>query len=100
MRECYIDLDTRSIADLSMAFEDVWMLHRVNVPMQSRGFGHGGRMLRKVLAAADEEGATIALIVHPSGPLDHEALTSWYQRHGFTHDDAPDWEMIRYPRSQ
>ncbi|NUS02043.1 MAG: hypothetical protein HOV97_05710 [Nonomuraea sp.] len=90
-----------AIADLTMVDETTWELNRINVPAVNRGFGHGSRLLRRVLADADREEATLWLYPHPSGPLDHEALVAWYQRNGFAFKDVRQEEfgglMIRRP---
>lgn len=102
MKPIYMDPAIRSIADLTLAFSErnLWELHRINVPLQSRGLGHGSKLLRRVLEDADREGATIALNVYPSGPLDEVQLEAWYRRHGFVTAKEIPWQLVRHPQPE
>lgn len=101
MEHCYLESVgiIPAIADLTMVDDETWELNRINVPMQSRGLGHGTRLLRRVLADADQEGVTLVLYPFPSGALDYKTLVAWYRRNGFDFAGAPDEsQMFRRPR--
>lgn len=85
MKTCYVDMETRSIADLIAPGELApgWCISRINVPEPHRGKGNGTKILKRILADADAEGRTLWLEVHSSGPLDNNQLIDWYTRHGF-----------------
>lgn len=110
MRSCYIDFETRTIADLMpLEIPNIpptlpltthgWMLTRINVPAMSRGQGFGSRMLKAVLADADRLGEIIYLDILPTGPLGYEDLKAWYQRHGFRLRSGPGASYKRLPRA-
>lgn len=88
MQSCYgLSLGTHrmAVADLISPGELTpgWTITRLHVPTAFRGNGHGSALLNLVLADADK--LNVRLYVEPfsSGPLDHDALVAWYQRHGF-----------------
>ena len=100
MRNCFIDKETRSIADLTNLDEMVpgtMTITRINVPEASRGKGWGTFMLEQILHEADTEGVALSLEIMPSGPLNYEALESWYMRHGFKHHPKYPSLYIRKP---
>lgn len=95
MRDCYLDRESRGIVDLVYEPErDRWWITRVNVPVQVRRGGHGGRLMRRVLTEADEEGVTLCLEVQPSGGMPLRPLREWYRRLGFVGTRT----MVRTPR--
>lgn len=83
MKSCYVDPKSRAIADLIRLKEREWLLTRINVPFQNRGKGYASTLLKRVLYEADQEGITLTLEVIPSGNLDEQQLTAWYERNGF-----------------
>jgi len=88
MKNCYVERDFRSIADLclgrEMGFTDnVMIITRINVPEKWRGLGIGSRLLTQILSDADRDGITLGLEVQPTGGLNLEQLEAWYSRHGF-----------------
>lgn len=88
MKSCFIDYDTRSIADVVKYHSDGatfsgYMITRINVPDQHRGKGLGSKLLKEICDAADAEGVMLWLEIMPSGPLDYDALEAWYKRYGF-----------------
>jgi len=103
VKTCYIDTDTRTIADLvepgnlaePAELSSGWCITRINVPAEHRGRGHGTAILKRLLADADEEQVVLWLEVLSSGPLDRNALTAWYERYGF--ELRPAGYMIRIP---
>lgn len=97
MKTCYIDRNTRSIADLVAPGElfPTWVITRINVPREHRGKGHGSALLKRILVDADVEQVTLALEVFPSGPLDYDDLMYWYHRHGFR--STKSGYMVRKP---
>lgn len=94
MKNCYVDKETNSIADLSLLEDDdLYLLTRINVPRQHRGKGHGSKLLRRILEDADRERSTIVLEIAPSDGLNHDQLKSWYERHGFVYQERRQvWE--------
>jgi hypothetical protein len=94
---CYVHVDTRTIADLSL-LKNGWMLiTRINVPMPSRGKGFGRLVLNEVLRDADRFGVTLCLEPMPSGGLTFKPLADWYERAGFRWIDKG--MMLRLPRT-
>lgn len=92
MQVTYIDKDTHSIADVyDDPVSDKFIITRINVPKQHRKKGHGTRLLKQILADADNEGVKLALFCAPSGGLTFRQLVNWYKRHGFVADPLPDW---------
>lgn len=85
MKTCYIDRETRTIADLVKPDVQApgWTITRINVPQQHRGNKYGSAMLKRICADADIEGAALYLFVSPSGGLNFAQLTDWYKRYGF-----------------
>jgi ribosomal protein S18 acetylase RimI-like enzyme len=97
VKTCYIDRETRSIADLIPPGDILvapgdpfqgWTISRINVPKEHRGKGLGSAMLKRILADADEEGIDLYLVVYATGALDDEQLTEWYERYGFVSTGA------------
>jgi len=85
MKTCYVDRETRSIADLVAPGEltFAWTITRINVPHRHRGQGLGSTLLKQILEDADRDGVVLALEPAPSDGLDYDALRAWYERHGF-----------------
>lgn len=102
MKNCYIDRDTRSIADLTNVGEMVpgtMTITRINVPAESRGKGLGSMLLKQICTDADAEGVGLSLEIVPSGPLDYQDLYRWYGRYGF--EWIPKYYcMIRTPQGK
>jgi GNAT superfamily N-acetyltransferase len=102
VQTCYVDFDTRSIADLVSPGEltSGWTITRINVPSYGdvRGKGHGTALLKRILADADAEGVELWLEPSPSDGLDYDQLVAWYKRHGFEMTELG--YMIRKPRSE
>lgn len=59
------------------------MITRINVPDEHRGNRLGSKLLKEICEDADKEQITLWLEIMPSGPLDYDALESWYKRYGF-----------------
>lgn len=100
MRVCYIDKETRAIADLDPPENHLcgkgWLITRINVPFKQRGKGLARQLLKQILADADREGVRLFLYIVPSGGLVFEELEAWYMRHGFKPNR---WSLyIRRPR--
>lgn len=96
MLTCYVDRDTRSIADLVHLEEDhTWLITRINVPAASRGLRRGSQLLKKITNDADGCGAILVVHPSPSGGLDFTQLCAWYERNGFKTN--PDRTMTRQP---
>ena len=72
-----------AVADVCDYYNEGQIITRINVPESHRGLGHGRDLLRKVIDWADANDTALFLEINPSGPLDYEALASWYERHGF-----------------
>lgn len=87
MRTCYIDKETRSIADLCDYDGRGMLLTRINVPKAARGRGHARRLLDRILEDADHFRVTLFLEISPSDGLDFDQLEAWYMRHGFERYD-------------
>lgn len=87
MRTCYVDYETRSIADLcdsrEMGLRSGMVITRINVPKESRGKGYGRKLLQQIIDDADAEGVYLYLEILASGGLIHDQLEAWYLRHGF-----------------
>jgi ribosomal protein S18 acetylase RimI-like enzyme len=103
MKLCYADKTTRAIADLfegdAMGFNaPSYVISRINVPKKHRGQGRATALLKQIMADADREGVTLYLEVTPSGGLDLDQLTRWYQRHGFRHMQTGSNVMWRPPQ--
>lgn len=94
----YKELGARvAVCDASMVDDDTWEINRINVPAQSRGFGHASELLRRVTRDADDEGVVLVLYVYPSGGLDFDQLAKWYERHGFRWTSQDEGAMRRDP---
>lgn len=107
----YIDHDSGAVAQL-MAFDvpelqafggserAIWLITSLGVPVKNRRKGHGTRMLRKVCAQADREGAILCLSVADDGTgMGDLALRLWYAKHGFIPIDPYEPNsMYRPPR--
>lgn len=88
MKTCYVDYESRAIADLCDAIDagfKGWLITRINVPVRQRGKGVGSKLLQQILDDADLEGVNLFLEVVPSGGLDRDQLEDWYTRKGFKH---------------
>lgn len=87
MKTCYVDYATRSIADLvdsrEMGLRNGMVITRINVPRESRGKGHGTKLLKQIIDDADAEGVNLYLEILSSGGLSRGQLEAWYLRHGF-----------------
>ncbi len=83
MKPIYFDATSRTIADLVELAPSYYLITRINVPKESRGRSLGSEMLKKILADADAEGATLEIHPMPSGGLTRKQLISWYERYGF-----------------
>ena len=59
------------------------MINRINVPREFRGRGIASTLLKRILADADREGATVGLGISPSDGLSYKELKAWYERYGF-----------------
>jgi ribosomal protein S18 acetylase RimI-like enzyme len=100
IKNCYVDFETRSIADLTGIGEMVpgtMTITRINVPVEHRGKGHGSKILRRICNAADRYQVKLTLEVMPSGGLNYEQLVDWYHRYGFVWN-ATYMYMIRRPK--
>jgi ribosomal protein S18 acetylase RimI-like enzyme len=98
MRNCFLDYEHRAIADLTNLGEVVpgtMTITRINVPEEHRGRGFGTKLLVRILDEADSEHVHLSLLVVPSGPLDYDALVSWYERHGFRQSERYPVFMVR-----
>lgn len=81
----YVDLATRSIADL-VEYQDGLMLTRINVPIAQRCQGVGTQLLQRIINDADKYGVTLYLFVSNGGgpnSMTDQRLVKWYKRHGF-----------------
>jgi GNAT superfamily N-acetyltransferase len=59
---------------------------QTNAHFGTRGQGHAGRLLQRVLEDADREGVAVCLSLDPDGSLgslDRDQLAAFYQRRGF-----------------
>jgi GNAT superfamily N-acetyltransferase len=99
MKTCYVDVETRAIADLIKPGElmPCWTISRINVPKEHRGNGHASALLKRIIADADAEGVELALAVSPSDGLGETALALWYGRYGFKLDIMSGY-MTRPPK--
>ena len=79
------NLPPHPIADLSRCrgWENVYEINRINVPAAFRHRGFGTEMLGMVLEFAEDHDIILVLSILPSGPLNHDQLRAWYERHGF-----------------
>lgn len=102
MKDCFvINLSPVriAIADLVRTGPETFVVTRINVPQQFRGKGHGSKLLKMVLDAADEAQVTLELDVYASGPLSDEDLVFWYERHGFVENkSALGYQFCRKPK--
>jgi ribosomal protein S18 acetylase RimI-like enzyme len=99
VKTCYVDVVTRSIADLVQPGEmaPFWVITRINVPREHRGQGLGSKMLKEICADADKEGCSLGLDVSPSDGLDYDQLVAWYKRYGFK-SSQHGYYMVRRPQ--
>lgn len=77
---------------------DYVLVHRLRAVPEL--MGGGGRAMRDLILAANEERVTLTLCVTPFGPqtLDSSELRRFYEKHGFEADeDLADW-MVRHHR--
>lgn len=98
MKNCFVDLDTRGILDLSPEMvPDSWTITRISVPAEHRRRGVGNKLLGEALAEADREGIKLTLEINPYGAMTYDELESWYMRNGFRHHPRYGGFYIRYP---
>lgn len=102
MKPLYVDVDTRGIIDVvdarGSAIIKGFLITRISVPQEHRGKGVATRLLRRVLADADEEGARLYLAIMPSGgSLTAKQLERWYRRYGFKPDPQHEGVFVREP---
>lgn len=83
MKSCYVDKDTRSIADICDYYGRGLIITRINVPKEHRNKKHGSALLKRILADADAEGVVLWLEILESGGLTRTQLAEWYARYGF-----------------
>lgn len=83
MRNCFVDYETRAIADLCDYYGKGLIITRINVPKAARGKGIGTKLLLEILKEADESRTTLYLEIQSSDGLDRDQLEAWYERHGF-----------------
>jgi ribosomal protein S18 acetylase RimI-like enzyme len=83
VQPCYLDRETRAIADLYPDEPGTWVITRINVPEPYRGQGLGSRLLDQILTDADTSGVALLLQPSPSGGLALGPLVQWYRRRGF-----------------
>lgn len=83
MQSCYLDKETRAIADLVDYYSLGMLITRINVPAQARGKGAGSKLLKQIIADADRTHTTLFLEVVPTGGMTAEQLAAWYGRYGF-----------------
>jgi len=65
------------------AYEDGYMIHRINVPQKHSRRGHGSKLLHQVVTDADKEGAKLYLGILASGEMEYDDLERWYEKNGF-----------------
>jgi len=105
MHQTYIDGVHLGIADLvrlnpgemGVNFDNGWLLTRINIPKKHRGKGYASALLKRILADADKEAATLVLQISPSDGLQYEDLSRWYYRNGFSQHHTGLW--FRRPKS-
>lgn len=86
MKSCYVDYETRAIADLydtGSLSQRMKVITRINVPREHRGKGAARKLMAQLLADADASQTTLLLEVVPSGGLTYSQLLAWYTRCGF-----------------
>lgn len=83
MRPVYMDMESRTIADLVEVSPNHYLITRINVPREVRGKGLASSLLKEIVEEADTEGATLEIHPVSSGGLTRKELVSWYMRHGF-----------------
>lgn len=83
MQPIYIDMESRTIADLVEIEPGYYLITRINVPKASRGHGLASKLLKEILEDADAEGAVLEIHPMSSGGLTRKELVSWYRRYGF-----------------
>jgi predicted GNAT family acetyltransferase len=83
MKSCYMDKESRAIADLVDYYGKGMLITRINVPTSSRGKGAGSKLLRQIIADADRTNTVLYLEVVPTGTMNEEQLTKWYESYGF-----------------
>lgn len=117
MRDCYYEIHSRATVDLIeitnrldwqdlipvdlTQFAGAYLVTRVEVGVPYRSKGVAGRLFRRMLAEADEEGVLLALAVNSDrtvDSLDDEDLVEWYQRCGFILLSDDYMEMYRPPK--
>jgi len=104
MRSAYIDIETRSILDVSLPgdFDDdepnACYVHRINVPKEHRKKGIGRKLFDMLLEDADREGIVLLLQPNPYGEMGILDLIAWYKRLGFVIVNRHSLMMRREPR--
>lgn len=83
MKTCYVDKETRGIADLCEISAHTFLITRINTPVASRGQGVARKLLQQILEDADREHVLLCLEISPSDGLAYNELEAWYFRHGF-----------------
>lgn len=83
MKNCYVDEEHISIADLCDYYGKGLVITRINVPSQYRGNGYGSALLKQIVKDADTDRVSLFLEILPSGGLNYTQLKSWYGRYGF-----------------
>lgn len=73
-----------AVADVSHMYGKVYMVNRINVPAAHRRQGYGGRLLRELCFAADQDHVTLVLYPVASGDMPQDELIAWYSRNGFS----------------
>lgn len=69
--------------DVTLNYDQRWILNRIQVNRDYRGQGIGTRLLIQICEEADRNGDTLWLGVSPDGPGYFKRLVAWYRRHGF-----------------
>ena len=93
MRSNYIDTTTGASAALTRGFNN-WMIVRISVPEARRDRGYGTRLLKRILADADQDGRVLVLCPIAGNGLTESQLRAWYARHGFRTRNALTLERL------
>ena len=108
MKTCYVDKATRTIADLCVSSPHSghipklrgFIITRINVPIKSRGQGHGSKILQCIVRDADRMQVVLHLEVFASGALSEKQLRAWYSRYGFENNGVVEGIMTRLPKRE